>query len=261
MTQKKTAPKKADEVLVVDQDQQTTPAQIISQAIAGGANLEQIEKLMILQQKWEENEAKKAYHVAMAAFKANPPKIEKTKQVDYETSKGRTKYKHALLADAAEKINRGLSEHGLSAGWGMSQDDKGNITVTCKITHKLGHSESTSLTAAPDTSGGKNAIQAVGSTVSYLERYTLLSLTGLASHDMDDDGKGAGPEIKNITEVQVNELHALITDNSLDKKDPKYMTKFLQYMKAESLDDILAKDFTKAKNAVMAAVKRIKSDK
>ena len=49
------------------------------------------------------------------------------------------------------------------------------------------------MAAGPDGSGGKNAIQAIGSTVSYLERYTLLAATGLATEDQDDDGRGANP--------------------------------------------------------------------
>jgi hypothetical protein len=58
----------------------------------------------------------------------------------------------------------------------------------------MGHSEEGAvLEGAPDTSGSKNSIQAVGSTVSYLERYTLLAATGLAAKDQDDDGRGGAP--------------------------------------------------------------------
>ena len=57
----------------------------------------------------------------------------------------------------------------------------------------MGHSESTVLEAAPDSSGKKNAIQQVASTVTYLQRYTLLAACGLATKDMeDDDCAGAG---------------------------------------------------------------------
>ena len=152
---------------------------------------EQIGQMMGHQERLEANEARKAYHEAMAAFKANPPEIGKDKKVSFDVGNRTTSYNHASLANVTAKINRALSEHGLSAGWTTDQNDKG-ITVICTITHKLGHGESTTLTAAPDISGSKNAIQAIGSTVSYLERYTILALTGLATHDMDDDGKGAG---------------------------------------------------------------------
>jgi hypothetical protein len=226
---------------------QNSPAALIQSAISGGADLEKLEKLLALQERWEANEAKKAYVAAMAAFKANPPRIEKTKTVSFSG----TTYKHALLADAAEKINRALSQHGLSAAWTTKQEGDA-ITVICTITHDMGHSESTSLTAGPDKSGAKNAIQAIGSTVSYLERYTLFALTGLASHDMDDDGRGA---TEYVTEEQSNELYALLIENGRD------IAKFLSYMKVEALAEIPAKKFGQAKNSILAAIKNAREAK
>lgn len=169
-----------------------SPAELIRQAVSGGANLEQLEKLLNLQERWEANEAKKAYHKAMAAFKAEPPTIKKDKKVSYKTSTGTTSYTHATLANVTEKINAGLSKHGLSASWSVAQAN-GQVSVTCKITHEKGHSESTTLTAGPDNSGSKNPIQAIGSAISYLERYTLLALIGLATADMDNDAGGLLP--------------------------------------------------------------------
>ena len=60
----------------------------------------------------------------------------------------------------------------------------------------MGHSEETTLKAPPDTSGSKNSIQAIGSTVTYLERYTLLAATGMAAAGMDNDGRFADEEQK-----------------------------------------------------------------
>ena len=169
---------------------QASPNAVVMMAMQKNYTPELIEKMMALQERYEANEARKAFHDAMSRFKANPPEIGKDKSVAYTVQgKGTTAYNHASLANVTGKINRALSEHGLSAGWTTVQNERG-VTVTCTITHKFGHSEGTSLTAAPDTTGSKNAIQAIGSTVSYLERYTILALTGLATHDMDDDGKG-----------------------------------------------------------------------
>ena len=175
----------------------SSPAEIIASAIAGGADLEKLKGLMELQERWEGNEAKKEYHKAMAAFKANPPEINKDKQVSYNTNKGKTEYKHASLANVCNKINSELSKHGLSASWTTKQN--GSIAVTCKITHIKGHSEETTLAAGADATGSKNSIQAIGSTITYLQRYTLLSLTGLATSEQDDDGmasKNGKPELK-----------------------------------------------------------------
>lgn len=163
-----------------------TPNDLLKIAVDQNADMDKLEKLLDLQMRWEANEAHKAYVVAMAAFKADPPHINKDKTVAY---KG-TRYTHASLANVTEQINAALSKHGLSSAWRTAQSD-GAVTVECTITHNMGHSESTSLSAPHDTSGSKNAIQAIGSTVSYLQRYTLLALTGLATFDMDDDATTA----------------------------------------------------------------------
>ena len=173
--------------------QDSSPNAVIMMAMQKNYSPEFIEKMMGLQERFEANEARKAYHLAMSEFKADPPKIMKDKKVgyDHKDGGGSTSYSYASLATVIEAISLGLSEHGLSAAWETNQEGN-SIKVTCTITHKMGHCEKTSLSAASDTTGKKNAIQAVGSTISYLERYTILALTGLAAHDQDDDGNSAG---------------------------------------------------------------------
>ena len=174
--------------LLASKPNELSPMAAMQMAISSGADLDKLEKMLELQAKWEDREAKKAYVQAMADFKNEPPEIEKDSHVKYQTEKGLTEYDHASLGNVTDKINNALSEHGLSSAWSTQQND-GNIMVTCTITHRLGHSESTSLAAPPDSSGKKNTIQSIGSTITYLERYTLLSLTGLATHDQDNDGR------------------------------------------------------------------------
>ncbi|KKM63965.1 hypothetical protein LCGC14_1506150 [marine sediment metagenome] len=160
----------------------------------GNIDADKLMKLLEVNERYEANEAKKAYVIAMAEFKKNPPEIIKDRNVNYSTSKGTTNYNHATLANVTSTINTALSGHGLTASWITAQEN--GVKVTCKITHILGHSEETTLTAAPDTSGGKNAIQAIGSTVTYLQRYTLLALTGLATTEQDDDGAASEDKTK-----------------------------------------------------------------
>jgi len=217
---------------------QDSPAALMMKAVQGGMDLDKLEKMMDLQTKWEANQARKAYIEAMTAFKANPPEIEKDRHVKY----GQTEYNHASLGNVTEKINAALSKHGLSAAWETEQNERG-VKVTCKITHVLGHSESTSLTAANDQSGGKNAIQALGSTISYLQRYTILSLTGLATHEMDDDGAS----VQSIDEKQISTILDLINEKGVD------LEKFLVYMGCEAVEKIPADDFKKAIQALKVA--------
>lgn len=170
--------------------QATTPAQLLTIAVQQGADIAQLRELMQLQREWEANEARKAYVAAMAAFKREPMEIFKRKLVDFETARGRTTYMHAELSDVTDVLTPMLAKHGLSHAWDVKQEGN-NITVTCRLTHELGHSESVSMTAAPDDTGGKNKIQQVGSSNSYLQRYTFLAITGMATKGMDDDGRGS----------------------------------------------------------------------
>ena len=153
-----------------------------------GGDLANLDQMLDLQLKWEANEARKAFVAAMAAFKAEPMEILKKKLVSFETNSGSTSYMHAELSDVTDAVVPAMGKHGLSHRWDVTQNG-GQITVTCIITHAAGHSESVSMTAAPDNSGKKNAIQQVASTVSYLQRYTLLAATGMATKGMDDDGR------------------------------------------------------------------------
>lgn len=169
----------------------TTPQHLLSMAVHQGANLEQLERLMALQERWEANEARKAYVAAMAAFKAEPMRIVKDKRVSFEMKGGGyTEYNHATLGNVVQTIVSGLARHGLSHSWNTRREGD-RVHVSCKITHCMGHSESIELDAGLDTSGVKNNIQAMGSSITYLQRYTLLAITGMATEE-DDDGRGAG---------------------------------------------------------------------
>lgn len=169
-----------------------TPMGMLQMAVQQGADLDKLEKLMGLQERWEANEARKAFVKALNAFKASPPVLVKNRHVSYQGAKGRTEYDHATLDHVSEEVGKALSVHGISHRWDVEQLDGGLIRVTCVLTHEMGHSERVPMQSAADQSGGKNSIQAIGSAVTYLQRYTLLAATGMAVKDQDDDGHVAG---------------------------------------------------------------------
>jgi hypothetical protein len=166
-----------------------TPPQLLALAVQQGADLDRLQKLLDLKNQWEATEARKAFVVAMSAFKADPVKILKSKRADIP---GGAKYNYATLADVYDGALAAMSRHGLSHRFEVKQEG-GLITVTCIVTHELGHSERVALSAPPDDSGKKNAVQQIASTVHYLERYTFLAATGLASSEVDDDARGSRP--------------------------------------------------------------------
>ena len=216
---------------------------LVEMAIQSGADIERLDKLLDLKERYDREEARKQFTAALADFKSEDVQIVKDKGVGYTNKDGSfTGYKHATLGNVVGTAVPHMSKHGLSHRWNVVQT-QGSITVTCILTHKGGHSEEVSMFAAPDDTGKKNSIQQVASTVTYLERYTFLSITGLAVEDqMDDDGKGAEPEVIDlITEDQANEIDAMIRDNELD------MDTFLRWiatsMKAATIEDIPASRF------------------
>lgn len=172
--------------------QAATPAFLLQLAVQQGADLDRLERLMALQERWEANEARKAFNSAFAAFKSAGVRIIKNKTVESGPMKG---MKHADLFAVVDALTPELSAHGLSASWKLTKDDRDWLEVTCVLRHVAGHFEAVAMGGAPDTSGAKNSIQARASTKSYLERYTFLAITGMASTDQDDDGAGgAAPQ-------------------------------------------------------------------
>lgn len=169
------------------------PTDLLTLAIKSGASMDLIERLVALQERREAGLARQAFVAAMSDFKAEPLEIFKRKAVGYLTKENEfVGYKHAELSDVTGVVVPAMARYGLSHGWKIEQGD-GRIVVTCTVTHKQGHSESVTMDAAPDNSGKKNAIQQIASAVTYLQRYTLLAIVGLATqNEVDDDGAGAG---------------------------------------------------------------------
>jgi len=203
--------------------QQSPVMQLADKLASGQINADQMEKMLEVQMKWEANEARKVFNESISDFKANPPKIIKNKLVSYK----QTKYRHATLESIMAEIEKPLSEYGLNVSWRTETLDTGAIKVTCRITHKLGHYEETSLPAMPDITGSKNAIQAIGSAVTYLQRYTLKSALGLVEADQDDDGNAAGEKTTftmPTPNAKQEELLDLICEK-LPKKDGKVINR------------------------------------
>jgi len=190
--------KKDKDVSIV---QDGNPNNLIQLAITQGASIESLEKLMDLQERWEKNEARKAYFEAKANFQKLKPIIKKTQLVSFSNKAGgKTSYKFAPLSEIEKVADPILADLGLSYDFKQSQENN-QIKITCVLSHKLGHSEETSLSAPADTSGNKNSIQSIGSTVAYLKRYTLSNILGLSSGE-DNDGQSG------LTNKEVNVIKA-----------------------------------------------------
>jgi hypothetical protein len=204
-----------------------TPMDMISRALESGAGMDTIDKLMGLQERWEKNQARKAFDAAIAAAKAEIRPVVRNRQ-------GNNSKRYADFAAIASAVDPILSEHGLSYRFRTEQADR--INVTCVLSHRDGHSETTTLCGPADASGSKNAIQAIGSTLTYLQRYSLVQMLGLAASN-DDDGKLAAGS---LSDEQADKIRDLLTETKAD------VDRFLKWAGAASVADIPAAKFEEA---------------
>lgn len=191
--------------------QHTTPDQLLTLAINKDLDIEKLGKLMELQKQYNEDMARKAFFAAIGDFQATVPEIRKNKKVKFKD----TEYHFAPLSDITRQIKEACKACGLSYRWEI-QDTKEEIKVTCLVTHSDGHTEKTTMTASPDVTGSKNPIQARGSSIEYLKRYTLIGALGLSTADSDVDGQ--------LPEIDMDILHNqyIRLYNQLIQIDQKY---------------------------------------
>lgn len=202
-----------------------SPLDIVQAALASG-NVEIYREAVALMKDMDGFAARKAFDAAMAGAKAKIPVIRKNRRVGFDHKSGgdRTEYNHETLAEIARTVDPILSEFGLSYRYRVSSELNQPVSVTCILSHRDGHSEETTLTAGRDDSGKKNAIQQIGSTVTYLQRYTLKAALGLAAA-ADDDGNaseaepaGYQPPAGSISTAQVEELRLMLEQKGASER-------------------------------------------
>lgn len=210
-----------------------TPMDMLNRAVQSGADIDMIEKLMNLQERWEASQARKAFDEAVAAAKKEITPIQRN-------AKGHNDKRYADFAAIAKVVDPIIGAHGLSYRFRTTQSDR--ISVTCVLSHKAGHSEETTLSGPADTSGSKNAIQAIGSTLTYLQRYSLVQMLGLAAA-ADGDGK-AGAGVATITQEQADTLRDLLEANGKPREG------FLKWAKVEQIEQIPAGNYDACVHAI-----------
>jgi len=161
------------------------PDQYIEMALANNAGIETLERLFDLKAKHDAAEAKKAFIGAMQQFQSMKPELPRTQQVSF--GQGKTAYNFCPLNVMEAKLRDPLTECGLSYRF-ENLTREGAFGVRCVVTHSAGHSEGTEMYAPADNSGNKNVIQGIGSTSTYLMRYTLIASFALTTADEDNDG-------------------------------------------------------------------------
>lgn len=233
---------------------------VIARAASDPAtDVSKLERLLGMYERITAQEAKRAYTTALIAMKPKLPVIDRKGRIEVreKTSSGKRdgdvqqSTPYALWEDIDQAITPILAEHGFALTFrsGVAQD--GKITVTGILSHSAGHSEETTMTLPHDSSGSKNAVQAVGSSTKYGMRYTAILLLNIRTKGEDDDGKLGGAE-GTISDEQIETIFGLIKRTNADTE------LFCKFMGVESVPDIRGKDYERAISNLNLKEKRMR---
>lgn len=211
-------------------------------------DVDKMERLLAMQERVFERNAKAAYNAAFAEMKPKLPVIDRKGRIlvrEKDAAGKRTgevtqNTAFARWEDIDEAITPILHDHGFVLSFRTDAASDGRIVVTAVLAHKDGHEERTSIPPLPfDTSGSKNNLQAVGSSLSYGKRYAATLLLNIRTKGEDDDGvKGDAPTTLN--DEQINTVQQLVLESGAN------VAAFLNYMKAESISDIPVSKYKEA---------------
>jgi hypothetical protein len=217
-----------------------TIMEVIARAASDpSTDVDKLERLLNMYERITARTAHAAYIDALTKVQQELPII--TERGGIKNRDGSVQSKYALWEDINEVIKPILGKHGFALSF-RTGTEGGFITVTGVLSHRDGHSEETTIPLPADTSGSKNAVQAVGSSTSYGKRYTAIALLNITSQGEDDDGKKGGGGL--VSEDQAKEIRDLIEKAGSNAKD------FCAYYKIQAVPDLPAAKFQHAKDTL-----------
>lgn len=224
---------------------------IMKMASSADFDVEKLEKLMDLQEREMARRAQVAFNRDFAAMQSDITSVSKGSKVSYPNAKGgKTEYTFATLEDIVDVVRPVLHQHGFAVSFKVNTSS--GVNVQCSLMHKDGHSIETAMQLQSDNSGGKNNVQAIGSSISYAKRYTLSSLLNIATRDDDDAQKAMQKDSRMITAGQSKTLEAKFNQLPIERQD-----RFIEWLGsnqgAASIPEVKVSGF----NAVMSALNKV----
>lgn len=219
---------------------------------------ENLERYLAMHKELLADQRKEEFNAAMGRLQPRLPRIKKNGRieiVDKQTGQVKQSTPFARYEDLDRVIRPLLFEEGFT-GFSFTTEERtvagGGIVVHGKLSHKCGHSEVSSMPVPLDTSGSKNNIQGMGSSLSYGKRYLVCAMLNIITEGEDTDGhQVTGP----IGEREVNMLIDLMKQAGMD---PAAEAKFKTHMKVKALSDILLRDYPQAVYLLQAKVNQQK---
>ncbi len=177
----------------MEDEKALTPIDNATKFLSAGGDITQLEKMMELQERWEANQAKKAFHESMTKAQNEMPVVPR----DKKNSQTNSMYsKHETIVTLAKPIYTGA---GFSLMFYEGETKKENhIRIMCDVRHEQGHMETRFIDLQLDMTGiqgkvNKTGIHGAGSTFSYGRRYLTCMIFNIPTGD-DNDGNQPKPE-------------------------------------------------------------------
>ncbi len=174
-----------------------------------GADLDRLDRVAVIYERALAREAEQAFARALIRMQRRLPVLDELGEVTDE--KGEVKSTYSSWEDTVEIIRPILFRHGFALSFRPGLSARGEPVVVGVLRHEAGHKEEAELVLPADVSGGKNPVQAVGSSLSYGQRYVTKLLLNLASRrvEEDDDGQMAGSvQAERDAIVEINALES-----------------------------------------------------
>ena len=209
-------------------------------AVSPEADPAKLDRLLSYQERAYRDKARAAFGAAYTNLQLALPVLAENGEI--RDRSGKVQYTYALWEDINEVIKPILSEHGFSLRFKIENADR-QVSVTGELSHLGGHVESSTLKLPVDLSGGKNPVQAIGSSTSYGKRYVASALLNLTSRGEDDDG-AFGPEQPKIDQDQIEAILELLGRRGVSESD------LLDYLDVQRLQDLPASRFDRTLEAI-----------
>ncbi len=206
--------------------------EVISRAASDpNVDIDKMERLIAMQERVQDRRAEVSYHASLAEMQPELPII--TENGGIKNKEGKVQSTYALWEDINEEIRPILAKYGFSLSFkGQRQNDQ-QITIGI-LAHREGHKETTEVSLPLDTSGSKNAVQAVGSSKSYGKRYAAFDLLNITTRGEDDDGAKAGTSHP----ISVKQYDELLREISRVGSTTEEFVAFLKTQKKLATDDL-----------------------
>lgn len=196
----------------------SNPMEMVARALEKGVDPQMLQQFMDLQERYESNEARKAYAADMVKCQKQMPTV--MAQVEGE----KTGSLYAKMGHINQLITPIYTKAGFSISFGHGvAATEGEIRTTARVLHKLGHYEDFFIDLPPDMAGAqgtvnKTAIHARASSNTYGQRYIVKGIFNLSILSEDDDGTLAGGNgVSNrVSEEESMALSASILDWGLN---------------------------------------------